>query len=100
MRMRNQDYVDGRQIAHVESGLPDSFQKKEPAREVGVNDHALSADLEEKAGVTDKRDAQLAVVHQLRLVSSSCARRHRGMSHQARKTRQHACVAPDCGTKP
>ena len=57
--MRNQHRIDGRQIAHTQSRTPQSLQDEDPAREVGVNQNVLAADLQEKTGVSDERHSQL-----------------------------------------
>src|SRR5262249_8492142 len=85
MSVRNQDHVDGRQVAHVESGLANTPEEKQPSCEVWADENALSAYLQEETRVADKGDSQLAVVHEPGLVSSSRAGRHRGVSHKARK---------------
>ena len=85
VRVRYQHNIHGRQVAQVQSGLAQAFENEEPAREVGIDDDVLSADLEKKAGVPDEGDAQLAVRNQLRFVSLPGAGCDRGMSHQARE---------------
>src|SRR5271155_1566214 len=85
VRVRYQDDIHRRQIAQVYSGLAQALQDEEPTREIGIDDYVLSANLEEKAGVSDESYAKLAVRNQLRFVGLAGARRHYGMSHQARE---------------
>jgi len=85
MRVRDQNHVHRRQVAHVQSRLPDAFQQKQPAREVRIDDDVLSAQLQEETGVSDKREAEFAVGHELRFVSASRPRSDRRMPHQSRK---------------
>ena len=61
MRVRDQNQIDGRQIAHPNSGTAQALQNKQPAREVGIDHHALPADLHEKAGVTDEGHPEFAI---------------------------------------
>ena len=71
VRVRYQDEIHRRQVAQVQSRLPQALQNEEPAREVGIDDDVLSADLQEEAGVSDEGDAQFAVGDQ----SSVCGSR-------------------------
>jgi len=77
--------IHRRQVAQVQSRLTQALKNEQPAREVGIDDDVLSADLQKKAGVPDKGHAQLAIRNQLRFVGLAGTRRDRGMPHQARE---------------
>ena len=64
-----------------------AFQHEQPAREVGIDHHALSANLHEEAGVADESHAQFAVRGQTRLVGLPAERSYRGMPHQSSELR-------------
>ena len=49
VRVRNQDCVDGGQIAQAKTRSPQSLQNKNPLREVRINDKVFSTDLQKKA---------------------------------------------------
>ena len=68
VRVRDQHNVDGRQIGNAQAGTAQAFQHEEPAREIGIDDDVLSADLQEEAGVADEGDAEFAVGDEARLV--------------------------------
>src|SRR5580698_9242019 len=82
MSMRHQHQVNRREIAQLYSRFAQSLQHKQPAGEVRINHYVLSAHLDEEAGMTNERYAQLSVADQFRFVSLSGARRHRGVLHQ------------------
>ena len=79
----HQHQVNGGQVAHSQTGLPQPLEDEEPAREIGVDDNILAAHLEKKTRMTDESHAQLAVGHQLRLVGAAGAGSDRGAAHQA-----------------
>jgi len=81
--MGDQDDIHGREFAEVESGAAQAFQDKEPAREVGIDDDVVLADLEEKAGVPDEGDAEFAVRDEFRLMGRAGKRGDRRIPHQA-----------------
>jgi hypothetical protein len=61
VRMRNQDDINGRQIPDANSRTPQSFQHKQPAREVRIDHRALPADLYKETGMANESDSQFAV---------------------------------------
>ena len=89
-----QDHVCRRQIAQVQTGLAQALQHKEPARKVGVDDDILSADLQEKTGMSDEGDSKLAIANQSGFVSPAGTGRDCGIPHQAREL---ACALAQSG---
>ena len=71
VRVRHQHDIHRRQVAQIQSRLTQALENEEPAREVGIDDDVLSANLQKEAGVPDERHAQLAVRNQL-AVCGSC----------------------------
>ena len=61
VRVRHQYNIHGRQVAQVQSRLTQAFQNEQPAREVGIDNDVLSANLQKKAGMSNEGDAQFAV---------------------------------------
>ena len=61
VRVRHQDKIHRRQVAQVQSRLTQALEDEQPAREVGIDDDVLSANLQKEAGVSDEGDAELAV---------------------------------------
>ena len=59
--VRNQHQVDGRKIGDAQAGTAQALQHEQPAREVGIDDDALAANLHEEAGVADEGDAEFSV---------------------------------------
>src|ERR1019366_7589278 len=84
-RVGHQYDIHRRQVVQVQSRLTQALKNEQPAREVGIDDDVLSADLQKKTGVPDEGDAEFAVRNQLRFVGLASARRDRGMPHQARE---------------
>src|SRR5258706_16429838 len=82
MGVRHQDHIHRRQIPHMQPWLSYPFQKKQPARKVGVDDDALSSDLQEEAGMPDESDTHLTIGYELGFVGSSRPRCDGGMAHQ------------------
>src|ERR1019366_6443825 len=68
VRVRHQDEVHRRQVAQVQSRLTQALKNEEPAREVGIDDDVLAANLQKKTGVPDEGDAEFAVRSHLRFV--------------------------------
>ena len=85
MRVRHQDHIHGRKILHVHARIPQPFQKKQPRGKIRIDDNALPANLQNKAGMPDERDPEFAVGGELRLIDMSGARCDRRMSQQAGK---------------
>src|ERR1017187_2172160 len=85
VRVRYEYDVHRRQVAQVQSRLTQALENEQPAREVGIDDDVLSANLQKKAGMSDEGDAQFAVRNQFRFVGLAGARSDRGMPHQARE---------------
>jgi len=69
MSVRNQNEIDGRKIRDTEAGTTKALQYKQPPREVGINDDALSTNLHEEAGMSDKGDTEFTVGGETRFVS-------------------------------
>lgn len=57
----HQHQIDGWQVMHLHAGPAQPFQHEQPAGKVGIDDDALSAHLDKKAGVTDECDTQLSI---------------------------------------
>ena len=87
VRVRHQHRIDGWQIAHTNAGTPQSLQHKQPAGKVGIDHHALPADLKKKTGMPDERNSQFALRCQARLVSFATERGYRGVAHQSAELR-------------
>jgi hypothetical protein len=87
MRVRNQHQINGWKIGNADSGPAQALEHKQPARKIGIDDHALSAQLNKKAGMSDESDAQFSVSGQARLMSLATSPGHGGMAHQARELR-------------
>ena len=85
VRVGYQHEVHWRQVAQVQSGSTQALKNEEPAREVGIDDYVLSADLQEEAGVSNEGDAEFAMRGELRFVGLAGARRDHGVPHQARE---------------
>jgi hypothetical protein len=85
VRVRDQDKIDGRQIAHPQAGAAQPFKHEKPARKIGIDEHAASANLHEKTGMTDKRNAEISIAGQARSVRLAAPRGDGGVAHQARK---------------
>ncbi len=83
VRMGHQHHVDGRQIGDAQAGTAQALQHEQPAREVGIDDDALPANLHEEAGVTDEGDAEFAVGSEAGLVGLAVARSNCGAAHQS-----------------
>ena len=85
--MRNQHYVDGREIGDAQAWTAQALQHEEPAREVRIDDYAPAANLYEEAGVADESDAQFSVRGKSRLTSLAPARSYRRVAHQTSELR-------------
>lgn len=85
MRVSDEDNVDRREIAQLNSGLAQPLENKKPARKIGIDDNIFAADLEKEAGVADESDAHLSVGHELWAVSFAGERTDGGMAHQTAK---------------
>jgi hypothetical protein len=80
--VRNQDKVNRWEIHNAQTGPPQPLQDKKPTRKIGIDDHAMPADLHEEAGVANECDAKLAVVCKPGFVSLAASRGNRGVPHQ------------------
>lgn len=83
VRVRDQDHVNGGQIAQMDSGLAQPFQDKQPAGEIGIDQNILAAHLQKEAGVADESQSQLSVGGEFGFMGLAGARGNRGMTHQA-----------------
>ncbi len=93
VRVSYEDHIRRRQIAQVQTRLPQAFKHEEPARKVGINDDVMSADLQEETGMSDESDAEFTIRNQCRLMRLSGTRCDRGMPDQAREL---ACTLAQC----
>lgn len=83
MGVRDEHDIHGRKVAQVETGLAEPLQNEKPTCEVGIYDDVHSSHLEEKAGVSNESDAQLAALNELRFMGASGARRDGRMANEA-----------------
>src|SRR5262249_39438906 len=83
--VRHQDEIDRRKVGNAETRAPQPLQYKQPPREVGIDNHASTADLHEETGVSDEGDAEFSVGGEPGLMGLAAARSDRRMPHQARK---------------
>ena|SRR5580692_6313909 len=83
VRVRYQDDVHRRQIAQVQSRSTQPLENEKPAREVGIDNDVLSANLQKETRVSNEGDAKLAVRNQFRFVGFASAWRNHRMPHQA-----------------
>jgi len=66
----------------AQAGTTQAFQYEEPAREVGIDHDALSANLHKEAGVANEGDAEFSVGGEAGRVSLTVARSDGGVAHQ------------------
>jgi hypothetical protein len=85
MRVGYEHNVHRRQVAEIESGLPQAFKNEKPAREVGIDDDVLSANLEKKAGMTNKGEAELSLCNEFGFVSFTGTRGDHRMPYEVSK---------------
>jgi hypothetical protein len=85
MSVRYQHHIHRRQIADAQARLPQPLQYEQPAREVGIDDHALSANLQEETRVADEGDAEFSVGGEARFVGLAATWSYRGVTHQTSK---------------
>ena len=85
VRMRDQHQVNGRKIGDPHSGSSQALEHKQPPREIWIDDHALSAHLQEEAGMSNEGNAQFSVRGQAWLVGLAASPSHGGMAHQTGK---------------
>src|SRR5262249_45405851 len=85
VRVRHQDEIDRRKVGNAETRTPQPLQYKQPAREVGIDNHASTTDLHEETGVSDEGDAEFSVGSEPGFMGLAAARSDRRMPHQARK---------------
>src|SRR6266567_1643564 len=85
MRMSDEHQIDGRKIMDSHPRPPQSFQDKQPAREVWINHDVFSADLQEKTGMADEGDTHLAVGDKFGLMRFANARGNGGMPYEPPK---------------
>src|ERR1700724_4769199 len=63
MRVSYEDKVDGRQMMNVKPGFLEPFDDTEPHRPDRIDQHIGVVGLNQKGGVTDPSDANLAGLH-------------------------------------
>ena len=80
--MCDQDQINWGQVAYLQTRLSKTFQDKQPARKVRINDNVLAADLEEETGVADESHTQLAIGYQPRLMSTTSPGSYHRVAHQ------------------
>ena len=56
----DQHEIDGRKVAELDPGMLDALNDLEPFRPIGIDEHAVLGSLNEKGGVPDPSDANLA----------------------------------------
>jgi hypothetical protein len=61
VRVRNQNEIDGRKVGNAKARTAKPLQYEEPPGEIRIDQHTLSSNLYEEAGMTDKSDAQFSV---------------------------------------
>ena len=83
--MGDQDQIDWGKIADVDSRLPQALQNEQPAGKIGINDHILSPNLQEKAGMPNKGNPHLPTGYQHRFVRFPGSRRDRRVANQSSK---------------
>ena len=59
--VRHQDEIHGRQVAQIQSRLTQALENEQPAREVGIDDNILSADLQKETRMSNEGDTQFPV---------------------------------------
>ena len=74
VRVREQDEVDGRKIFEAQAGALDALEEEKPVGEIGIDEDIEVGELDEKGGVADPGEGDLAVSQawEIRVV---CARR-------------------------
>ena len=82
MRVRHQDQIDGWKIGNAQTRTPETLQNEQPARKIGIDDDALSADLHEKAGMANERNAKFSISRQARLMRLTATPGYGRMPHQ------------------
>src|SRR5579864_545143 len=80
--VRNQNEIDGRKIRDAKARTAKPLQYEQPPGKIRIDQHALSSNLYEEAGMTDKSDAQFSVGGEARFVSLHRPRSNRRMAHQ------------------
>jgi hypothetical protein len=85
MRVGYEHNVHRRQVAEIESGLPQALKNEKPACEVGIDDDILSANLEKEAGMTDEGEAELSLGDEFGFVSFAGTRGDHGMPYEVSK---------------
>ncbi len=83
--VRDQDHVNGRQIADEQARPAQALQHEEPAGKIRINHDIQSANLHEKRRVADEREAQLAVARQHRFVGLAGPGCDDGVTNEAGK---------------
>ena len=83
--MGNQYQIDGWKVAQTDTGLAQTFEHEQPACKIGIDDHVLTTDLHEKAGVSDEGHAQFAVCYELWLMGFASSGSDRRMAYQTPK---------------
>lgn len=87
VRMCDQHKIDGWKIVNLNARLAQALENKKPAGEIGIDYNILAAHLQKEAGMTNKRDAHLAVRNEDWPVRFAGRRRHSRMAYQASKLR-------------
>jgi len=82
MRMCDQHQINGGKVSDAQARLSQPLKNEEPAREIRIDHSIFAADLQEEAGMADKRDTHLTIRDQHRLVSFARPWCDRGMTNQ------------------
>jgi hypothetical protein len=69
----NEHQVNCRQIPELDSRLAQSFQYKQPAGKIWVDDDVFAAHLQKKTGMANEGNSHMTIAHQHRLVRLSAS---------------------------
>jgi len=84
-----EDEIDGRQVFDAQAGAFDAFEEEEPVGEIGVNQDVQVGELDQKRGMADPGEGDLAAVEfwKLGLFMLAGARGEKGLpDHFAEKS--------------
>src|SRR5882724_2712053 len=81
----DQHIIDGRQVFDAVARNEQPLQYEQPLREIGIDDDILSADLQEKSGVSNESDGEVFAVDQHRFAGLAGAASPRRMADQSSK---------------
>jgi hypothetical protein len=103
MGVGHEHQIDFRQPVQIEAGMAAAFHRAVPFRPVGIDDHRVAGELQEKRGVADPGDAHLVagggVEHRFEHVTSGAAE-HAGndvMAEETQVSRRPAALGHQAG---